>query len=141
MITRWEPGFGFGNIWRLQDEVNRLFEGRLGASSRFPAMNVWTSKDDVAVELEIPGVEPKDVEITVTGASLAISGQRQPEAVKENEVYHRRERQYGAFSRSLELPYAVDADKVEAVFCNGVLRVVLPRSEADKPRKIAVKAE
>jgi len=141
MITRWMPDYGFGNIWRLQDEMNRLFDERFGSSSRFPAMNVWAGQDDVVVEAEVPGMEPKDVEITVTGSTLTISGQRQPETVKENEVYHRRERRYGAFSRSLELPYSVDADKVKAVFRNGVLRVTLPRAEEDKPRKISVKAE
>lgn len=141
MITRWAPEYGFGNIARLQDEMNRLFEDRFGGAARFPAMNVWAGQDDVVVEAEVPGMEPKDVDITVTGATLTISGQRQPEAVKENEVFHRRERRYGAFSRSLELPYAVDADKVKAVFRNGVLRVTLPRAEEDKPRKISVKAE
>ncbi len=141
MIARWNSGFRFGNLWRLQDEMNRLFEERPGAASGFPAMNAWTDQDEVVIEMETPGVEPKDVEVTLTGTTFTVSGQRHPEEVKEGEVYHRRERRHGSFSRSLELPYAVDADKVQATFRNGVLRVNLPRAESDKPRKIPVKAE
>ncbi len=141
MITRWMPDYVFGNIWRLQDEINRMFDERFQQAAKYPAMNVWSGKEDVLVEVEIPGIEPKDVEVAITGNVLEINGQRQPKAVRENEVYHRRERKHGVFSRSLELPYAVDSSKAQAVFRNGVLSVTLPRAEEDKPCKIAVKAE
>jgi HSP20 family protein len=128
---------------RLRREMNRLFEtgsfGGLRRAPSFPAMNVWTSEDGLIVTAEIPGVEIGDIEISVMNETLTLSGQRTPDEVGEGVRYHRRERGYGRFTRSLQLPYPVNAENVEATFKNGVLYITLPRAEEDKPRKITVK--
>jgi HSP20 family protein len=123
--------------------MNRLFEtssfGGLRRAPSFPAMNVWTSEDGLIVTAEIPGVEIDDIEISVMNETLTVSGQRSPDEVGEGMRYHRRERGCGRFTRSVQLPYPVDSDHVEATFKDGVLSIALPRAEEDKPRKITVK--
>jgi HSP20 family protein len=129
---------------RLQSEMNRLFEvyypNRLRQAPAYPALNVWTSDEALNVTAEVPGVSPDDIEISVVGDTLTLSGTRQPETLDENARYHRQERSYGNFTRSLQLPFPVEVDKVEATFHDGVLMVAMPRAEEDKPRKITVKS-
>lgn len=141
-------GFYSKNPWRdieqLQQEMNRLFNSaysrRRQVAPDFPAINVWTNDDGAVVTAELPGVNPEDIDISVVGETLTLSGARQPEELKDGEKYHRRERRFGSFNRSFQLPFTVEADQVEAVFEKGILHVSLPRSEAEKPRKIAVKS-
>lgn len=136
------------SVWRemdrLQREMNRLFEDyyptRLRPAPAYPALNVWTSEEGLKITAEVPGVRPEDLDISVVGETLTLSGTRKPDELKENARYHRQERGYGSFTRSLQLPFPVDVNKVEAAFRNGVLSVTLPRAEEDKPRKITVKA-
>ena len=107
----------------------------------FPALNVWEGGDQVSVEAELPGLDLKDLEIYVTGGNqLTLKGERRP-TLPERGLWHRQERNFGPFSRTLALPFAVDADKVDARLENGVLTVKLAKHESAKPRKIAVKAE
>jgi HSP20 family protein len=129
---------------RLRREMNRLFaewptQARLGTAAGYPAMNVWTDEDSAVVTAELPGVVLEDIDISVEDDTLTLRGNRQPEEV-ENATYHRRERRYGSFLRTFRLPFRVDAGKVEATFAKGVLSMVLPRAEEDKPKKITVKA-
>jgi HSP20 family protein len=149
LATRWEP---FTTLWkelnRFQAEMDRLFESfglgdggwpRLAAA--YPAVNVWEDGEHVYVEAELPGMELNDLEIYVTGGNLlTIKGERKQPQIEKG-VWHRQERGFGAFARTLELPVEVDADKVEARLCHGVLTITLPKVEAAKPRRIAVKAE
>lgn len=136
------------SVWRdldhLQREMNRLFEDSYRTRSRiapaYPALNVWTSGDGLNVTAEVPGVRPEDLDISVVGETLTLSGVRKPDDLNESARYHRQERGYGNFTRSIQLPFPVDVSKVEAAFHNGVLTVSLPRAEEDKPRKIAVKS-
>ena len=148
-LTRW-PTTSFP-LWNqlqyLQGEVNRLFDrwggdgGRAFSATAYPAVNVWEEDDRLHVEAELPGLELNDLEIYVTGGNqLTLKGERKPK-VPEQAVAHRQERGFGQFSRTLQLPVLVDADKVEAKLDNGVLRLKLAKHEAVKPRKIAVKAE
>jgi HSP20 family protein len=129
---------------RLQKEVNSLFgdlpRRRLREATSFPAMNIWAAEDSAMVTAEIPGVSKDDLDINVTGDTLTISGVRNQDELPEGVQYHRQERTYGEFNRSIQLPYTVDVNKVKATFKNGVLTVDLPRVEAEKPKKIAVKA-
>jgi HSP20 family protein len=81
------------------------------------------------------------VDVSVVGDTLTISGAREAAALKGGESYHRQERSHGRFTRSLQLPFHVEAGKVEAKYDKGILRVTLPRAEADKPKKVAVKCE
>ena len=135
-------------IWRemdrLQQNMNRLF-GDLNVNqtrktSSFPAINIWAAEESARVTAEIPGVSKDDLEINVTGDTLTLSGVRSQDDLPEGARYHRQERRFGEFSRSIQLPYTVDVNKVKAVFKNGVLSVDLPRVEAEKPKKITVKA-
>jgi len=125
--------------WRELDRVRREFS-RITNSGRFdfPAVNVWTSPDSAVVTTEIPGIELKDLNISVTGSTLTLRGLRRGEQLQPDEVYHRRERWQGDFAKTIELPFTVEADKVEARYAKGVLHVSLPRAEAEEPRKIEV---
>lgn len=144
LSRRYPTSSWYEEMERLQNEMNRLFNTSLPARSlsspAFPAMNVWTSSDGALVTAELPGVQKEDIEITVVGQTLSLKGSRKVEELKEGYQYHRQERGYGNFTRSIELPFPVDAEKVEAVFDKGVLEITLPRSEADKPKKIVVKS-
>jgi len=130
---------------RLRREMNRLFasfptiSGALVAPG-YPAMNVWTNEDSAVVTAELPGIDPEKLDIAVVENTLTLSGERKPLELAEGDVYHRRERGYGKFTRSFQLPFNVEANNVQAVYEKGVLRITLPRAEADKPRKIVVKA-
>ncbi len=127
---------------RLQREMNRLFEGvvprRLRSAPSYPAMNVWSNQDGALITAEVPGVQPEHIDISVVGETLTLTGERLAPEVGEDARYHRQERGYGKFSRSIELPFRVDADQVQATFDQGVLQIRLPRAEEDKPRKISV---
>jgi HSP20 family protein len=137
------------NPWReieqIQREMSRLANS-LGGVNRpnvapgYPAINVWSNEDGILVTAELPGVKPEDIDISVVDKTFTISGTRQPDQLQDGERYHRRERRQGKFTRTFELPFKVEADQVEALFENGVLNVSLPRAEAEKPRKIAVKS-
>lgn len=127
---------------RLQREMGRVFSGmEQPLSQEDPLVNAWVGEQDVVIVAELPGVDPAKVDISVVGDTLTISGSREAVPLKEGESYHRQERGYGRFSRSLQLPFHVEAAKVEAKYERGILKITLPRAEADKPRKIAVKAE
>jgi len=134
------------NLWREMDgfrsEVDRLF-GRqlLGAAAVAPALNVWEDETAFYVEADLPDVPADKLDITVKeGTRLTLTGERKP-TDPPNAVWHRQERFAGTFTRELTLPTPVDADKVEARFEHGVLKLTLPKSEAARPRKITVKAE
>jgi HSP20 family protein len=145
--SRWQS---FSPMWnqlqQFQSEMNRLFDrwndsGRSGGTATFPPVNVWEEGDQVLVEAELPGLDLKDLEIYVTGGNqLTVKGERKP-LTPEKGVWHRQERAYGHFTRSLTLPFPVDADKVDARLENGVLLVRLAKHESARPRKIQVKAE
>lgn len=126
---------------RLQRQMNRLFDGYMDRSQEFPAVNVWSNGDQVVVTADVPGVEAKDVEITVTGSVLTMEGERKAEQPGAQDTLYRQERDSGKFVRSVRLPFEVENDKVEAHYRNGILHITLPRSEATKPRKIQIEAK
>jgi HSP20 family protein len=133
---------------QFRDEMDRLFTGFLGQTPDWtvpgmvraqPAVNVWETADAVLVESEIPGVKSDRLEIAVVGDELTLKFER-PEEFQEGVMYHRRERPVGSFTRIVELPVEVDADRVQAAMRDGVLTITLPKAETAKPRKISVKA-
>jgi HSP20 family protein len=133
------------DLERLRRDMNRLFgdwPARAGWSIApgFPAMNAWTNEDSAVVTAELPGVTIEDIEIAVERDTFTLRGKREPEELGEGTSYHRRERRFGGFSRAFRLPFHVDAGEVKAELKNGLLTIVLPRAEADKPRKIAIKS-
>ncbi len=135
----------FREMERLRREMNELFDRagrapRLSGASSYPAMNVWMDADGAIVTAELPGVDPNDLDISVQNNTLTLKGSRTPEELEEGETYHRQERGYGQFQRAFQLPFEVEGSDVDATYEKGVLRIFLPRSEADKPKKIQVTA-
>lgn len=143
MYRRYRIPSNWREVDRLQREMNRLFEnyspGRARSAAGYPAMNVWASEEGLKVTAELPGLSTDDLDISVVGQTLTVNGLRKRDELPEEARYHRQERGYGKFSRSIQLPFTVDVKNVEATFKDGVLYIDLPRAEEDKPRKIAVK--
>src|SRR3972149_6728649 len=102
-----------------------------------PAVNIWDQGEELMVEMEVPGVKSNQIDISVTGAELTVKVER-PDLTQEDVIYHRRERPTGIFTRVLQLPCAVDAQRVQADLHEGVLNLSLPKAETAKPRKINV---
>jgi HSP20 family protein len=119
----WRPGFG------------QLRAMALAA----PALDVYDQKDDLIVKAEIPGLSKEEIDISLEGNMLTIKGEKRKEEEVKEEDYYRSERAYGAFSRSIELPAAVQTDKVNASFKNGVLEIRLPKTEEAKTNVVKVK--
>jgi HSP20 family protein len=139
----WDP---FHDLGRLQEELDQLFEvtglGRpflAQRERRFPLVNVVTDERQSVLSAELPGVELRDLDITLTGNTLTLKGERKAETEVPEEKYYRRERGAGPFGRSVELPHKVDTDCVQASLENGVLKVVLPKAPEVQPRRIEVK--
>ena len=145
-LSRWQT---FSPLWnhlqQFQSEMNRLFDrwsdgGRPGLAA-FPPVNVWEDAEHAHVEAELPGLDLKDLEIYVSGGNqLTLKGERKPN-VPEKGVWHRQERGFGQFVRTVTLPFPVDPEKVEGHFEHGVLLIKLAKHESAKPRKIVVKGE
>jgi HSP20 family protein len=131
----------FGELDRLQREMNRLVSGRAANRGEFPLVNIWSGADGVQATAELPGVDADDVTISVVGNTLTLSGERPEVSLADDEMYHRRERVRGSFSRTIELPFRVDVENVQAAFGKGVLTITLPRAADEKPRKIAINAD
>jgi HSP20 family protein len=131
----------FTELRRMQSEMNRLFSGVGFATARdFPPINIWLGDNSVVVTAELPGVTRDDVTLNLQDDVLTLEGKREPKAQPENGNWQRRERAYGTFSRAVQLPLRIDPDKVQARFNNGVLEVELERLEADRPKKIEIRA-
>jgi len=142
MLWNYTDRYGFYDPWRTLDRLNRAATQMLEPStSEFPLVNVWMDGDRAVVTTELPGVESKDVDISVAGKTVTLRGSRFLGDACKAGFEHRHERWSGNFSRTFELPFVIDQNKVEAKFSKGVLHVTLPRAEADKPRKIAIKTE
>jgi HSP20 family protein len=137
------PRLGFDpfvELRRMQTEMSRLFSGFSATTARdFPPINIWLGENSVVVIAELPGVTREDVTIGLQEDVLTLEGKREPK-VQENVNWQRRERAYGTFSRAVQLPFRVDADKVQAHFNNGILEIELQRLEADRPKKIEIRA-
>ena len=134
----------FRELRRLQDEMSQLMgafapTGGLTAAGGFPAVNVYAGRGGIAVVAELPGVEKDDLEIHAQRDMLTIQGTRRPPA-ENAQTYHRQERRSGAFTRTIQLPFRVDPERIEAQLENGVLRLSLSRPEEDKPRRIEIRS-
>ncbi|MDR1534812.1 MAG: Hsp20/alpha crystallin family protein [Planctomycetota bacterium] len=123
------------------DLLDRWLDGAFtqSADASRPGFNVWADADGALLTGEVPGVKMEDLEITANGNTIIIKGKRGEEEM-ENRNYLRRERNSGGFERAFELPFRLDASKVEARLGNGILELIIPRAESDKPRKITVAA-
>ena len=143
-LTRWDP---FRDLMGIQNELNRLF-GRTYAGGEttgangawMPALDIYESKEKYVISVELPGIEPGDVDISVEDSTLSIRGERTFYQEVDEDSFHRVERRYGAFSRSLALPQTANAQNIEASFDRGVLTIEVPKAEEAKPKKISIKA-
>jgi HSP20 family protein len=122
--------------------MNRVFSSyRTQGAPTYPAVNVWTGEDGAILTAELPGVNADDLDISVVNDTITISGKREAPEVADEVKYILQERGYGNFNRSVQLPFPVEPEQVDAKFQKGVLRVELPRAEQDRPRKISVKSQ
>ncbi len=142
-IFRWPVGFdplaGFRQMHRdLERLMGRSTDGQGVGGGVYPPVNVFNGPDDILVQCEIPGIRREDLEISITGETLAVKGVKQPPADEAKVTYQRRERGAGDFSRTIVLPDKVEADRVEASLTHGVLTIRLPKSEQAKPKQIRV---
>ncbi|HLY60293.1 MAG TPA: Hsp20/alpha crystallin family protein [Terriglobia bacterium] len=143
-IVRWEP---FRDLLTTQDRFNRLFnhtfsnvfgdgDGKLGAWS--PAVDIFETEQSLVLKAELPGIDPKDVEVRVENNTLFLKGQRKFENEVKEENYHRIERSYGSFTRTFALPGTVNAENVSADYKGGILTLTLPKREEAKPKSIKI---
>jgi HSP20 family protein len=155
-IERWRPGLGlirgpFRELGRLERDIEELFGGflrglpfaRLSGMARgfAPAVDMLDRKDEVVLRADLPGLEQKDIEVTVEEGVLNIRGERKGEREVKEEDYYCCERWAGSFERSLTLPSGVNAEKIKAMFKNGVLEIHLPKVEKAKGKRIEIKGE
>ena len=144
-LVRWEPV----RINSLQSEMNRLFNtffdtptsgnGEAAARRWIPAMDLVETEDHFVLKADLPGVAEGDVSIELDDNVLTVSGERKVEQEEKREGFHRVERSFGRFRRSLKLPDGVDADAIAATFDKGVLEIRIPKPEARKPRRVEIK--
>jgi HSP20 family protein len=143
-VIRWEPA---RELQAIQQEMNRLFGSAYpqgngadgGMASRWiPPMDVVEDEEHFVVRADLPGVEEGDVSVELEDNALTISGERRSDTEERKDGYHRIERAYGRFSRSLTLPEGIDPEAIRASFNKGVLEVRIPKPEERKPRKVAI---
>jgi HSP20 family protein len=144
-IVRWEP---LRELTTLQNEMNRLFSTVFDAPAQgngpqtlrrwMPAMDLVETEDHFVLRADLPGLSEEDVNIEVEDRVLTLSGERKAEHESTKDGYHRVERAFGSFSRSLTLPEGVDPESVAASFDRGVLEIKIPKPEQRKPRKISI---
>jgi HSP20 family protein len=131
----------FAELRRMQGEMNRILSGFNATAARdFPPINIWLGDNSVVVTAELPGVTRDDVNLSLQEDVVTLAGQREPKSQEQNVSWQRRERAYGTFSRTVQLPFRVDPEKVQARFDNGILEIELQRLEADRPKKIEIRA-
>jgi HSP20 family protein len=146
-IVRWDPA---RELDAFQSDMNRLFDGFFGrregtsadAASRrwIPPMDLVETEDNLVLRADLPGVDQDDIEIEVKDGVLTVAGERRAQHETQREGFHRVERSFGRFSRSLELPKGVDPESVSAHFYRGVLEVRMPKPAARKPTRIEVRS-
>ena len=143
-IVRWEP---LREINSLQSEMNRLFNTAFDSGSSGPALRRWVPAMDLVesgeqfiLRADLPGMSEEDIQIEFEDGTLTVAGERKAEHEQREEGFHRVERSFGAFSRSLTLPKGVDGDAVSASFDRGVLEIRIPKPETQKPRRISIAA-
>lgn len=145
-ITRWDP---FQDAMTLREAMNRLFEESMvpstttgrGAQGFTPALDLSETPDAYHVEVAVPGMKAEDLKLTFENGVLTIAGEVKQESEKKERNYHRVERRYGSFSRSITFPTTVKGDAIEAKLEHGVLNLTLPKAEEVKPRQININVQ
>jgi len=140
-IVRWDP---FREVATLQNRVNALFrdfsegEGAVTTASFIPAVDIYEDEKKVVLKLEVPGMEEKDLDVSVENNVLTVKGERKFEKEEKEENFHRIERRYGSFFRAFTLPQTVDAEHIKADYHAGVLKLELTKKPEAQPKQIKV---
>ena len=141
-LTRYNPFRDmedFSRNWSLLPDVfSRFFDEPVAVRPWSPSVDIEEKDNEIVLKADIPGVNQKDLEVRLENGTLTLKGERKFEKEDKQKGYHRIERGYGSFVRSFALPTAVDADKVQAHYHDGVLTVTLPKTEASKARKVKI---
>ncbi len=145
-LKPWSP---FGSIASLKRDMDHLWDRFFSADPSIapwgkgwvPSLDVSETKDKLIVKTEIAGVDPKDIDIKISGDVLTIKGEKKEEKEEKDENYHLMERRYGTFSRSIQLPMEVNEKKIKANYKNGVLKITLPKSEKSKAKATTIAIE
>ncbi len=145
-MVKWTPST---DLSRLQRSMNRLFDsffgeegsGETSSLTWAPTVDVAETDGEIKLVADIPGMEQKDINVSVKDNTLILKGERKEEKKDEKANYYRNERTYGSFSRSFSLPSMVDVDKVKADYENGVLTITMPKVEEAKPKEIAIEVK
>lgn len=145
-LMKWEPFSGELSSFRRQ--MDRLFDSFFGRESSVwpekplaPMVDVAETPDEIAIKAEIPGMEEKDISVSLSGENLIIKGERKGEKEEKNKTFHRMERWYGAFERVIPIPVSVDPEKIQAEYKKGVLEIRLPKKPEVKPKQIPIKVK
>ncbi len=140
-LERWEP---FRDMLNLRADMDKVFKSFFSGFPEeregywAPIIDIEEDKDKIIVKVEIPGMRKEDIQVAVHGNILTVSGERKQESELKDRTYHRIERAYGKFSRTITLPSEVDADEIKASYKDGLLKIDLPKPESIKPRQIDV---
>ena len=143
MITRIDP---FRELATLQDRFNSLFQNfaevggkeQLAQGTFVPPVDIYEDEHSLVLKLEVPGMNEEDLNVSLENSTLTVSGERKFEKEEKEENFHRIERRYGSFTRTFRLPNTVDAEKVEAGYDKGILKVTLAKRAEAKPKQIKV---
>src|SRR6202142_1618433 len=143
-ITHWDP---FREVVALQNRVNSLFrdfqegESPLTTASFIPAVDVYEDEKKVVLKLEVPGIEEKDLDVSVENHTLTVKGERKFEKEEKEENFHRIERRYGSFYRAFTLPPTVDTEQISPKFNAGVLKLELKKKPEAQPKQIKINVD
>ena len=151
-LTTWKPFREMAPVRdfeRMRKEMDRFWDSFVPAALKrtdysgewFPPFDVSETKNEIVVKAEVPEMDPKDIDISLSNGALTIKGEKKQEREEKEEDYHLVERNYGSFIRSIMLPPEVKQDKINASYKNGVLKVVLPKSEEAKKKEVKIKVE
>jgi len=151
-LTTWKPFkelSPFRDFERMRRDMDRLWESFFERGVRrreddgewLPSLDVAETKNEIVVKAEVPGLDPKDIDISLSDGLLTIKGEKKQEREEKEENYHLVERSYGAFTRSIQLPKEVQRDKISASYKNGVLKVTLPKSEEAKKKEVKIRVQ
>ena len=146
-ILRWrDPTDSYGELDDLRTAVDQLFGNYTSRPGRmrlyrgvFPALNMTENEDTLYITAELPGINPKEIDISATANSIVLRGERKESSASKEVNYHQREREFGTFRRVIDLPTKIDTEKINASYKNGILTVALPKAEEVKPKQIQIK--
>ncbi|MFB3885332.1 MAG: Hsp20/alpha crystallin family protein [Thermodesulfobacteriota bacterium] len=152
-LTTWRPLrelTPFREFERMKNEMDRFWDSFLERRLRrrpeeerewIPSLDIAETKNELVVKAEVPGMDPKNIDISLSDGVLTIKGEKKQEKEEKEADYHLVERSYGAFSRSVQLPSEVQEDKISAAYKDGILKITLPKSEEAKKKEIKIKVD